>query len=63
LKKLEKEEDLSIGAKMAHADSFSITREAQIEAYKKHEISKKLRETWTQQCHMKNNEKNVASIF
>ena len=39
------------------------TKEAQLAAFKRHEMTKKLREAWTQQQQMKDNQKKVDSIF
>lgn len=48
---------------MVTADNFNITREAQIEAYKKHQMAKTLREAWTAQAQMTQNEKQITGIF
>ena len=58
-----RENDLKIGSKIVNADLEQMTREAQVQAYKRHEMAKQLREAWTKQQQFKDNEKNVENIF
>ena len=55
--------DFDTGSDLISQDLQLATREAQIAAFKRHEITKQLREAWTQQQIMKNTEKSVAKIF
>ena len=54
-----REEEIKLGQKMIENDLESATREAQMNAYKRHEMSKQLRDAWTKQQLMKQNEKEV----
>ena len=58
-----RENDLTIGQKMAHEDLTKTNAEAQLEAYKRHEMSKALRSAWTQQQQVKESAKAVEKIF
>ena len=43
-----RENDLNIGKKMIDENLESLTRSEQLAAFKRHEITKQLREAWTQ---------------
>ena len=58
-----KDEDLGLGQRLIDDDLTKTTREAQLAAFKRHEMTKVLREAWTQQQQMKDNAKKVDSIF
>jgi len=38
---------MTMGKQMVHADLEQTTREAQVKAYKRHEMAKQLREAWS----------------
>ena len=61
--RLAKEDDKSEGQKMIQKDLEESTHEAQLAAFKRHEMTKKLREAWTKQQQFKDNEKTVERIF
>lgn len=48
---------------MIDEDLKKTAHEAQLAAYKRHEMTKQLREAWTQQQMMKDNEKLIDKIF
>ena len=48
---------------MIDEDLEKTTHEAQLAAYKRHEMTKQLREAWTQQQMLKDNEKLIEKIF
>ena len=43
-----RENDIKIGKKMIDEDLDSVTRSEQLAAFKRHEMTKQLREAWTQ---------------
>ena len=49
MKELDKEQDLVFGRKLIEDDMRLIAREAQLAAFKRHEMTKVLREAWTKQ--------------
>lgn len=59
----EKEDDKYLGQQMIDVDLEKTTHEAQLKAYKRHEMTKKLREAWSKQQQFKDNAKTVESIF
>ncbi len=48
---------------MVKEDLAKIARQKQVEAYKRHEIAKNLRDAWTQQKLQKDSETAVESVF
>ena len=44
-----REDDISYGRQLVEAELEKSTREAQMEAYKRHKITKTLREAWANQ--------------
>ena len=58
-----RENDKSVGAQMVKDDLEQTTREAQVLSYKRQEMAKQLREAWTKQQNIKDNEKLVEKIF
>ena len=60
---MSRENEISTGQKMINEDLQKTTHEAQLAAYKRHEMTKQLREAWTQQQMLKDNEKLIEKIF
>lgn len=58
-----READLDVGAELVRADLDQQVRDQQIQAYKRHEMAKSLREAWSKQQIYKNNQKQVESLF
>ena len=58
-----REDDISMGATMVSQDLKKSTYEAQVQQFKKHEMSKQLREAWSKQALFKENQRKVEKIF
>lgn len=58
-----RETDIRVGKQMIEKDLAKTTMEEQVKAFKRHEMTKQLREAWGQQKQFKDNEKAVEKIF